>query len=524
MRKPPIEKSLATTNSDLAMEWHPTLNGILTPYDFTAGSGRKVWWKCKKGNDHEWEATINSRNKQGHGCPICSGRIAVKSNSLGTLYPELAKQWHPTKNKLSVFETRPNSGKKVWWKCNKGPDHEWEAAPDTRHRNQSCPICTGQKVVASNSLYTLRPDLIEQWDYSKNTVDPKEVPVGTSRKVWWSCPKNIEHTYLASINHRNNGTGCPFCRGLKTCTSESLFHLYPELMTEWDYSKNLKVDPKKIAPFSNKKVWWTCSKSDDHIWQSSPGVRIKQNQGCPACAGRMVVKSNSMNTTHPKLAKELHPTKNGKINSTNIIAGTTKKLWWQCQRNEEHIWKVSGNIRVTHETECPFCKLTPQSRQELTITFELIQFFEINPRGFKTFIDGKMWSIDIYIKELNLGLEFDGNYWHKGNREFDKLKTEQLEDIGFKIIRIREEPLKKIFETDIISKKPYNGKEITNNVLKHIIANYNISNSRLNKIRKYIAKKTIQNQQALDEYIEKILIEKAENKKNKKTQYNNGYK
>jgi hypothetical protein len=165
------------------------------------------------------------------------------------------------------------------------------------------------------------------------------------------------------------------------------------------------------------------------------------------------------------------------------------------------------------DTGCPFCKLTPQSRQELTITFELIQFFEINPRGFKTFIDGKMWSIDIYIKELNLGLEFDGNYWHKGNREFDKLKTEQLEDIGFKIIRIREVPLKKIFESDIISKTPYNGKEITNNVLKHIIANYNISNSRLNKIKKYITKKTSQNQQALDEYIEKILIEKAENKK-----------
>ena len=84
--------------------------------------------------------------------------------------------------------------------------------------------------------------------------------------------------------------------------------------------------------------------------------------------------------------------------------------------------------------------------------------------------------------------------------------------------------MNKIFETDIISKKPYNGKEITNNVLKHIIANYNISNSRLNKIKTYITKKTLQNQQALDKYIEKILIEKAENKKNKKTQYNNGYK
>lgn len=517
MRKPPREKSLAETNSDLAMEWHPTLNGVLTPYDFTAGSGRKVWWKCNKGNDHEWVATINSRNRQGHGCPICSGRVAVKSNSLGTIYPELAKQWHPTKNNQSVFKVRPNSGKKVWWQCDKGYDHEWQAAPDTRiNQGQGCPICSGQKVVDSNSLYTLRPDLMKEWEFSKNIINPKEVSSGTSRKAWWICPNNNEHSYLAAINHRNNGTGCPYCRGLKTSISDSLYTLYPHLMSEWNFTKNLKVDPKKLAPFSNKKVWWKCDKASDHEWQASPGVRIKQNQGCSACAGKKVVKSNCMRTSHPKLSKEFHPTKNGKLNPDNIIAGSAKKLWWQCQRNNEHIWLVSGNIRVTHSTECPFCSLTPQSRQELTITFELKQFFEINPKGFKTFIDGKMWSIDIYIKELNLGFEFDGNYWHKGNKEFDKLKTEALENIGFKIVRIREEPLQRIFDTDIISRRPYNGKEVSDNVLKYIIHNYEITNSKLNKINNYFQKTTLQNEKALDKYIEQVLLEKAEKKKEKK--------
>ena len=72
MRKPPIEKSLAATNLDLKMEWHPTLNGILTPYDFTAGSGRKVWWKCKK--DHSWDAVIASRSVGDRGCRFCTAQ------------------------------------------------------------------------------------------------------------------------------------------------------------------------------------------------------------------------------------------------------------------------------------------------------------------------------------------------------------------------------------------------------------------------------------------------------------------
>ncbi len=34
-------------------------------------------------------------------------------------------------------------------------------------------------------------------------------------------------------------------------------------------------------------------------------------------------------------------------------------------------------------------------------------------------------STDIYITEFNLGIEFDGGYWHKGKRELDKLKMKK---------------------------------------------------------------------------------------------------
>ena len=83
--------SLAETHPEVAKQWHPTKNGDLSPKDFTPGSGKKVWWKCDKGEDHEWRTKIIKRTYGGK-CPICSGRKIVKSNSLATVNPELSKQ------------------------------------------------------------------------------------------------------------------------------------------------------------------------------------------------------------------------------------------------------------------------------------------------------------------------------------------------------------------------------------------------------------------------------------------------
>jgi len=35
------KKSLAETHPEIAKQWHPTLNGDLTPFDFTPGSDKK---------------------------------------------------------------------------------------------------------------------------------------------------------------------------------------------------------------------------------------------------------------------------------------------------------------------------------------------------------------------------------------------------------------------------------------------------------------------------------------------------
>lgn len=134
---------LATARADLAQEWHPTRNRAdVTPRTLSPGSHYKAWWKCGLG--HEWQAAVSNRT-QGAGCPFCTGRRVLRGfNDLAALRPELAAQWHPGKNgELTPQELTQHSGRKVWWRCEKG--HEWQASVDARSRGTGCPICAGKR-------------------------------------------------------------------------------------------------------------------------------------------------------------------------------------------------------------------------------------------------------------------------------------------------------------------------------------------------------------------------------------------
>ena len=517
----PICRGLKVVNSNcletlypfLAKEWHPTKNGELTPSDVTAGSNRKVWWKCDKGDDHEWFAQIISRSK-GRGCPMCSGNVTVRSNSLGSTHPELLKEWHPTLNgDLSPFGVSPGSNKKVWWMCEVADDHIYDMDITSKAtKNQGCPMCSGKRIVKSNCLASTHPEISKEWHPKLNgDLTPYDVVSGSHRKVWWICDVEKDHIWTATIKNRSKlNQGCGVCSGKVVVPSNSLKKNYPNISSQWHPSKNKPFSPDKIYKGTNKSFWWKCDVADDHIWKSRVADRI-DGHDCPMCSGNVTVRSNSLGSTHPELAKEWHQEKNGELSPFEVRYGSGRKVWWQCIKDNNHEWKAQISNRTT--TGCPYCDLTPQSKQELTITFELMKLFKnIDPKGLKTRLDGKLRAIDIFIPKLNLCVEFDGSYWHKGKRELDKIKSEMLFEEGFKLIRVREEPLKKIYDTDVISKLPYDGKQITNDILSHILNIFNLDNKLVSKIKDYQSKEGLQNEKGLDIYIDQILTEKVNKK------------
>ena len=91
----------------LVAEWHPTMNGSLSPDDYLHQSGKKVWWKCEYG--HEWDARVHTRVK-GSGCPYCNHRLASPDNNL-TIHPCLYSSKLILKSKFFIASS---SSSKHW--------------------------------------------------------------------------------------------------------------------------------------------------------------------------------------------------------------------------------------------------------------------------------------------------------------------------------------------------------------------------------------------------------------------------
>ncbi len=271
--------SLENTHAAIAAQWHIKKNKPLLPSQFTAGSRIKVWWVCDFG--HEWPAQIVDRTA-GSGCPYCSGRKVGDDNNLAVVNPELATQWHPTKNlPITPRDIAPKSNKKVWWLCNS--DHTWDATINNRAKGDGCPYCSGQRVCADNSLSALRPNLAEEWHYEKNKpVTPNDITTGSSKSFWWKCVKG--HEWRASVANRakQKGTKCPYCTGKLATDANNLVTQNPGIADEWHPKKNKPLVPSDVKAGSNMKVWWKCD--DGHEWQAIVSNRARENgSGCPEC-------------------------------------------------------------------------------------------------------------------------------------------------------------------------------------------------------------------------------------------------
>lgn len=471
---------LATLNPKLAKEWHPTKNGRLNPGNVIPGSCKKIWWKCLKGIDHEWQATVECRTN-GTGCPICLNKKVAKSNCLATLNPKLAEEWHPTKNgKLTPDKVTPGSSKKAWWLCPKGDDHTWLTSVASRTKGHGCSVCFGQLVVTSNSLTTLNPKLANEWHPTKNgELTSDKVTPNSGKKAWWKCSKGDDHEWQAVIANRNKGIGCPICSNQKVARSNSLGTINPELAKEWHPTKNGDLKPYDVLPSSGKKVWWKCTKGDEHEWPASVNNR-SYGKNCPICSGHKVVNSTSLATLYPEIAKQWHPTRNGDLTAKDFTPGVSKKVWWKCSKGDDHEWEATINHR-TSGTGCPKCN-PAYSIPELRIFSELKAIFsEVQHR-----VIIKNYEVDIFIPEFNIGIEFDGFYWHQDKHEKDLEKNLALSSIIY-LIRVREEDLPLLSPKDIRVKKRDINVSTIKEILKIILKNRNVTSSTiLTEINKYM--------------------------------------
>lgn len=158
----------------------------------------------------------------------------------------------------------------------------WYTLIEILVRGSGCPICAGKVVSEMNSLGYNFKNLLEDWDYSKNSLSPYDISYGSNTKVWWKCQKNHSYDMSPKLRTQKKPQGCPFCSNMRVSTHNSIATLKPEWISEWNYEKNLKRTPHNLGIQSNIKVWWKCK--ENHEWYVSPNNRVSYSTGCPNCA------------------------------------------------------------------------------------------------------------------------------------------------------------------------------------------------------------------------------------------------
>lgn len=285
-------RSIATKLPDLAKEWHPEKNGERTAENTTIGSTYRAQWRCVENPDHEWILPVVSRVKFNSGCPECA--IVSPRPPLGTLAeysPNLASEWHPTKNgDLTPDQVTAGTHQKVWWQCPVNRDHEWRAAIRNRARlGHGCPDCAGRngRVATGMSLKELFPELAKQWDYERNhPYRPENFTAGSAKYFWWKCFAEKAHSWKSQIYNRTNkhpNGECPYCKGSLLTEENSLKVVHPDIAAEWHPEKNGDLTASDVSRASGKVVWWLCSKSPAHEWEASVKNRTVHKSGCHRC-------------------------------------------------------------------------------------------------------------------------------------------------------------------------------------------------------------------------------------------------
>ena len=262
----------------------------------------------------------------------------------------LMAEWDYENNTgLNPADFTGGSDQKAWWKCKLG--HRWITAIKCRSLGTKCPYCQNKKAWAGfNDLATMKPWLVDDWDYEKNDgARPEHFTLYSNKVVWWKCGEG--HSWRMMINNRTSKRQkCPYCAGRKVWIGfNDLPTTNPKAVKEWDYDKNAGMRPEQFTKGSNVEAWWKCDKG--HSWKAVISSRMKSN--CPVCYGKVFKPGiNDLLTVNPAVAAEWDYGKNKSLRPENVSGNKAAKAWWRCGKG--HSWQALIRNR-NNGNGCPYC-------------------------------------------------------------------------------------------------------------------------------------------------------------------------
>lgn len=337
-------------NPELMKEWNFEKNNKLgiKPTEITSKSTKKVWWKCKK-DGYEWETTPY-RRVEGKGCPVCANRVVIKGiNDLATTHPNIAKMYHPTKNKKSVYEITYGSPQKYWWLCEKG--HEWETSPNMLSSGKGCPHCSNHISIPQAVLYLSInkkfKNMVQLYRINKTEFDIfiPELNLLIEYDGWiWHKDK---HEFDFRKEKLAKEKGFNFLRvweykeadNIEVKSNKNI--LYYNVTKGYNYKYLCELFYMYLNKFYNLNIPTNIKYTSNEIELAAREYRANYEI------------KNSMAITHSEIAKEWHPTKNGKLKPEHVSYGSNQKVWWVCPLGHSYDMPISE--RTISKASCPYC-------------------------------------------------------------------------------------------------------------------------------------------------------------------------
>lgn len=265
--------------------------------------------------------------------------------------------------------------------------------------------------------------IVDQWDTEQNEKTPHDYTYGSKKHVWWKCAAGHSWTgeIGAKLRYRYH---CPYCSGQRIISGVNDFAtVFPSCMQEFMYEKNATTQhPSTVKTRDTTQVWWQCQYG--HEWKASYASRAN-GRGCRICAGKDIMQGvNDLLTVKPETASCY--SKKNNIPLSEVFAHDTRLLWWNCVvcqttfHSTAHRWttvvccdtcspqRSAGEVEVLQYVRYIVEDIFKDLKNANTVNMQQ-GTVESNKR---LTVDGRIYEVDIFINDVNIAIEYNGDYWH----------------------------------------------------------------------------------------------------------------
>lgn len=257
-----------------------------------------------------------------------------------------------------------------------------------------------------------RLDVLNRWDYERNTVNPSDITSGTAKKYYFKCGKYNNHiSELKQINHFTNGhEGSIECDACKSFAQWCIDNGKHDIFDRWDYDLNLKT-PEQVRYTSGENYYFKCPNDNHPSELKNISNFIYNNKNSMPCSMCNSFAQWGVKKYGDDFIDKYWSSKNALDPWQISWSSPNSNIWIKCQLDKNHDDYITTCNVFTRPCEhrCPLCN---ESKGEKKINNYLL----VNSIKFerqKKFdglmgVSGGLLSYDFYIPEKNLLIEFQG--------------------------------------------------------------------------------------------------------------------